>query len=107
MTHGLRSRPFSTAFLASRAAPIITDGLDVLVHDVMAAMVTAPWSSSNDVPSASVTWAGLLGRPLAPVPAATAPCGGASPWPLPGGSEAGKDSATASSYPFSSPASST
>ena len=40
LTHGLRSRPRSTAFLASRAAPIITDGLDVLVHEVMAAMTT-------------------------------------------------------------------
>ena len=63
MTHGLRCRPFSTAFLASSPAPIITDGLDVLVHDVIAAIVTAPWSSSNDVPSSSVTIAGLLGRP--------------------------------------------
>jgi hypothetical protein len=32
----------STAFLASRAAAIMTDGLDVLVHDVIAAIVTAP-----------------------------------------------------------------
>ncbi len=43
LTHGLRWRPFSTAFLASRAAAIITDGLEVLVHDVIAAMATAPW----------------------------------------------------------------
>jgi len=35
----------------------------VLVHDVMAAIVTAPWSSSNCVPSSRVTIAGLLGRP--------------------------------------------
>jgi hypothetical protein len=31
-THGLRVRPRSTAFLASRPAPIITDGFEVLVH---------------------------------------------------------------------------
>ena len=42
-THGLRVRPFSTAFFASSAAPIITDGLEVLVHDVIAAIATAPW----------------------------------------------------------------
>ena len=63
LTQGLRCRPFSTAFLASSAAPIITDGFEVLVHDVMAAIATAPWSSSNFVPSSRVTGAGLLGRP--------------------------------------------
>ena len=62
-TQGLLVRPFSTAFLASSAAPIITDGLEVLVHDVIAAIATAPWSISNFVPSSSVTSAGLLGRP--------------------------------------------
>ena len=62
-TQGLDCRPFSTAFFANSAAPIITDGLEVLVHEVMAAMVTAPWSRSNSVPSARVTWAGLLERP--------------------------------------------
>src|ERR1700761_3037339 len=67
-THGLRSRPRSTAFLASSAAPIITDGLDVLVHDVIAAIATAPWSISNVLPS-MVTLVGLLGRPLAPLAA--------------------------------------
>ena len=38
LTHGLRSSPFSTAFLASRAAPIITEGFEVLVHEVIAAI---------------------------------------------------------------------
>lgn len=46
LTHGLRVRPFSTAFLATRAAATMTYGLEVLVQDVMAATVTAPWSSS-------------------------------------------------------------
>ena len=58
-THGRRSRPFSTAFRASSAAPIITDGFEVLVHEVIAAIVTAPWSSSSCVPSARVTGTGL------------------------------------------------
>ncbi len=71
------------------------------MQEVIAAIATAPWSTSNFVPSSSVTWAGLLDRPPPPEPAATCSCGGASPCPLLGASEAGKDSATASSYPFS------
>ena len=67
-THGLRVRPRSTAFLASSAAPIITCGLEVLVQEVIAAITTAPWSSSNVVPSSPVTRTGLDGRPLAPRP---------------------------------------
>ena len=63
-TQGWRCRPRSTAFLASRAAPIITDGLDVLVQEVIAAMTTAPWSISVSVPSSSVTLVGV-GRPPA------------------------------------------
>jgi hypothetical protein len=62
LTQGLRCRPRSTAFLASRAAAIITDGFDVLVQEVMAAIVTAPWSSSKLVPSASVTGVGARAR---------------------------------------------
>ena len=54
-THGRRCSPFSTAFLASSAAPIITEGLEVLVHEVIAAMLTAPLCSSKEVPSARVT----------------------------------------------------
>src|ERR1700730_8479755 len=84
-THGLRFRPRSTAFLASSAAPIITVGLDVLVQDVIAAMATAPWSSSNVLPS-SVTVVGRLGRPPEPLAAEEA-----------GESLAGKDSWDASS----------
>ena len=42
-TQGLDVRPFSTAFFASRAAPIITDGLDVFVHEVIDAITTSPF----------------------------------------------------------------
>src|SRR5579884_3411321 len=94
-THGLRVRPRSTAFLASSPAPTITNGFDVLVHEVIAATTTAPWSRSNSVPSPSRTRVGRLGRPP---PAAGAPAG--SSW-LPaeltaGGSLAGNDSFDAS-----------
>ena len=51
MTHGLRTRPRSTAFFASSPAPIITAGLDVFVHEVIAAITTAPWSISTVSPS--------------------------------------------------------
>src|SRR5688572_9930002 len=47
LTHGLTSSPFSTALRASRPAAIMTDGLDVLVHEVMAAITTEPWVSSK------------------------------------------------------------
>ena len=50
-THGLRVRPFSTAFLASRPAPIITEGFEVLVHEVIAAIATAPWPIVTSSPS--------------------------------------------------------
>src|SRR5581483_1491742 len=102
LTHGFTSRPLSTALRASRPAPIITDGLDVLVQLVMAAMTTWPWSSSNSVPSARRTgtrldgrwwvcpsWVGdgvWLGLPTPVTPSAAA-----------GGSLAGKLSAVASS----------
>ncbi len=46
LTHGLRVRPFSTAFLATSAAATMTYGFEVLVQEVMAATVTAPWSIS-------------------------------------------------------------
>ena len=34
--------PLSNAFLQRRPAPIMTPGLDVFVHEVMAAMTTEP-----------------------------------------------------------------
>ena len=50
LTQGWLRRPRSTAFLASRPAATITDGLEVLVHEVMAAMATAPWSTMCSSP---------------------------------------------------------
>ena len=40
--YGSTDKPFSTAFLANKAAYNITPGLDVLVHDVIAAIITLP-----------------------------------------------------------------
>src|ERR671937_2829318 len=50
-THGLTSRPRCTALRASRPAPIITSGFEVLVQLVIAAMTTSPWSRLNVSPS--------------------------------------------------------
>ena len=56
LTQGLRSSPRAAALRASRPAPTITAGLEVLVQEVIAAITTAPSLSLNDVPSIS-TWA--------------------------------------------------
>ncbi len=56
-THGFVVRPRATALRASRPAASITDGLDVLVQDVMAATTTSPFFSLYRVPSAVVTGA--------------------------------------------------
>ena len=42
LTHGLLLSPRATAFCASNPAAIMTDGLDVFVQLVMAAMTTSP-----------------------------------------------------------------
>src|SRR5262245_66115613 len=63
-TQGLVVRPFSTALRASNPAASITEGFDVLVHDVMAAITTWPWSRSNAVPSARRTGTRWWGRPV-------------------------------------------
>ncbi len=88
-------RPRSTAFFARSAAATITDGLDVFVHDVIAAMTTAPWSSTHDVPSASVIGVGLDVRPRAPFAADGATVSRLSLTLT--GSDAGNDSSPASS----------
>src|SRR3954471_9718520 len=94
-THGLRCRPRSTAFLASKPAPTITNGFEVLVHDVIAATTTAPWSISTSWPS-RVTRAGFVAR--LPVCAAGCPAGPSCAPSLltAGGSLAGNDSFDAS-----------
>src|SRR5579862_692478 len=78
LTHGLRDRPALTALRASSAAPTMTNGFEVFVHEVIAAITTEPWSTLVWVPSSSVTWAGREGRSSAAV----------------NGSEAGKVAAT-------------
>jgi hypothetical protein len=42
LTKGLVCNPLSTAFFAISPAAIITDGFEVLVQEVMAAMTTEP-----------------------------------------------------------------
>src|SRR3954447_5990186 len=59
LTHGLRCRPRSTALRATRPAASITEGFEVFVHDVMAAIVTAPWSSVTSSPDARCTAVGV------------------------------------------------
>ncbi len=95
-THGLEVSPFSTAFLASRAAPSMTSGLDVLVHDVIAAITTAPWSRMNRRVRSDLTSTGLLGRPFDPT-AADGTTASLSANDSTAGSLAGKLSSTASS----------
>src|SRR5437870_7832726 len=46
-TQGFLVRPFSAAFLANNPAPISTEGLEVLVQLVMAAITTEPCPSWN------------------------------------------------------------
>ena len=42
LTQGWRVKPRSLAFRATRPAPTITSGFEVLVQDVMAAITTSP-----------------------------------------------------------------
>ena len=44
LTHGLTVRPRCTALRANRPAPSITDGFEVFVQLVIAAITTWPWS---------------------------------------------------------------
>src|SRR5215468_11181102 len=46
LTHGLTARPLASALRASKPAPTITVGFEVLVHDVIAAITTSPWPRS-------------------------------------------------------------
>jgi hypothetical protein len=53
LTHGRATSPISTARFARSPAAIITDGFDVFVHDVIAAITTDP--SRSVIPSASTS----------------------------------------------------
>src|SRR5919198_3514586 len=79
LTQGLAASPRSTALRASRPAATITDGLEVLVQLVMAAMTTCPWSRSKRLPSARRTGTATLGRPLTPVGSGSNQPGAGSP----------------------------
>src|SRR5882757_1910464 len=102
-THGLTVSPRSTAFFASSAAPSITEGLDVLVHEVIEAITTAPWSSTKSPRDSERTGVGLDGRPSPPLAAecaaegATGTAASSSAKDSAGASLAGKDSQEASS----------
>jgi hypothetical protein len=61
-THGLLVSPRSTAFFASSPAPTITEGLEVFVHEVIAAITTCPLSMVAACPSAKVTGTGFEGH---------------------------------------------
>ena len=54
-TQGFRLSPSSTALRAMRPAPIITDGLEVLVQLVIAAITTVPCVMVNRSPSYSTS----------------------------------------------------
>jgi hypothetical protein len=73
-TQGIRASPRSTAFFASRPAPSITDGFEVLVQLVIAAITTWPWSSSTVSPDSSSTLtASLVFSASATSPASASP----------------------------------
>ena len=76
----------------------MTLGLEVLVQEVIAAMVTAPWSISTSAPS-STSLVFFDGRPMSAGTSSPYSCGSLLPLPPEpvGESEAGKDSATDSS----------
>src|SRR5437016_8389092 len=73
-SHGWDWRPFSTAFLASSPAAIITEGFEVLVQLVIAAMTTEPCRSSQSTPSSfRSTWVRRGGAVTAVTAATAAP----------------------------------
>src|SRR3954471_22682679 len=71
-THGLTLSPRLTALRASKPAPIITLGFDVLVQLVIAATTTDPWSrpsipGTTSVAVATAVAAGCAaGEPISP-----------------------------------------
>jgi hypothetical protein len=66
LTQGLLLSPRSTAFRATSPAPIMTEGLEVLVQLVIAAMTTAPSCRvMSSPPSSPVTMGGASGSAVA------------------------------------------
>ncbi len=61
LTQGATFNPLATAFCASRPAPIMTLGFEVLVQEVMAAITTSPWPRSK---SSSSTLKRLARAPI-------------------------------------------
>src|SRR4051812_50021749 len=49
-THGWRWSPRLRALRARRPAPSMTDGVEGVVHDGIAAITTWPWAGLNDSP---------------------------------------------------------
>src|SRR3970040_1947930 len=74
LTHGRRRSPSFTAFRATRPAPIMTEGLDVLVQLVMAAITTERSFTPNRLPSYSTA-----ARAAISVDATVAVCGDCPP----------------------------
>ena len=72
-THGLRCKPFSKAFFATKPAAIITLGLEVLVHEVIAAITTAPFFNCKSCPSTVQTMLGSSSMDSSAPTAAPAP----------------------------------
>ena len=56
-TQGLLRSPFSTAFFARSAAPIITLGFEVFVQEVIDAITTAPFETEVALPSSMISTA--------------------------------------------------
>ena len=59
MTHGLGLRPFATALRAMRPAAIMTEGFEVLVHEVIEAIATSPFWMSKSPRKSVETCTGL------------------------------------------------
>lgn len=63
LTQGSTLSPRATAFFASKPAASMTAGLEVLVHEVMAAMTTPPLDTSqvNGLAGGALAWTSRLG----------------------------------------------
>ncbi len=91
-THGRRVSPASTASRASSPAPSMTDGFDVFVQLVIAAITTAPWSRPSALPcvrTAGAPWPRCAGIGCGDTPSAL----------LDGGSLAGNVRSVETSHP--------